>query len=79
MAPHMLARRFLAETGLTLGAWRQRARLMRAQEILAAAGHGVTAAALKSGYANISAFIAMFKRAYGVTPGRYDSHGLLAA
>lgn len=74
MAPRTLARRFLAETGLSLGAWRQRARLMRAQEILAA-GRGVTAAALESGYDNVSAFIAMFKREYGVTPGRYDGRG----
>lgn len=70
MAPRTLARRFLEETGLTLGAWRQQARLMRAQEMLAA-GHSVTAAALESGYDNVSAFIAMFKREYGVTPGRY--------
>lgn len=74
MAPRTLARRFLAETGLSLGVWRQRARLMRAQEMLAA-GQGVTAAALESGYDNVSAFIAMFKREYGVTPGRYDGRG----
>lgn len=72
MAPRTLARRFLEETGLTLGAWRQQARLMRAQEMLAA-GHSVTAAALESGYDNVSAFIAMFKREYGVTPGRYGN------
>lgn len=72
MAPRTLARRFLAETGLTLGAWRQQARLMRAQEMLAA-GHSVTAAALESGYDNVSAFIAMFKREYGVTPGRHQA------
>ncbi|NMU93501.1 helix-turn-helix domain-containing protein [Achromobacter ruhlandii] len=78
MAPRTLARRFLAETGLTLGAWRQRARLMRAQQMLAA-GHGVTTAALETGYDNISAFIAAFKREYGVTPGRYDGRGPLIA
>ncbi len=72
MAPRTLARRFLAETGLTLSAWRQQARLMRAQEMLAA-GHSVTAAALESGYDNVSAFIAMFKREYGVTPGRHKT------
>ncbi|CUI57667.1 L-rhamnose operon regulatory protein rhaS [Achromobacter xylosoxidans] len=70
MAPRTLARRFQAETGLTPGAWRQRARLMRAQQMLAA-GRGVTAAALEAGYDNVSAFIAMFKREHGVTPGRY--------
>jgi len=72
MAPRTLARRFQAETGMTLGAWRQRARLMQARERLAA-GHSVTAVALDLGYDNISAFIAMFRRETGLTPGRYAS------
>ena len=67
MAPRTLARHFLAETGLTLSAWRQRARLMRALEMLAA-GAAVTTVALDLGYDNVSAFIAMFKREHGVTP-----------
>ena len=66
MAPRTLARHFLAETGLTLSAW-QRARLMRALEMLAA-GAAVTTVALDLGYDNVSAFIAMFKREHGVTP-----------
>ena len=70
MAPRTLARRFLAETGLPVGAWRQRARLMRAQEMLAA-GAAVTTVALELGYDNVSAFIAMFKRELGATPGRF--------
>lgn len=70
MAPRTLARRFQAETGMTLGAWRQHARLMRAQEMLAA-NVPVTTVALDLGYDNVSAFIAMFKRELGVTPGRY--------
>ncbi|CUJ87822.1 AraC family transcriptional regulator [Achromobacter xylosoxidans] len=77
MAPRTLARRFQAETGLTPGAWRQRARLMRAQQMLAA-GRGVTAAALEAGYDNVSAFIAMFKREHGVTPGRYAEQAPLS-
>ena len=74
MAPRTLARHFLAETGLTLSAWRQRARLMRALEMLAA-GAAVTTVALDLGYDNVSAFIAMFKREHGVTPGRYAPGG----
>lgn len=69
MAPRTLARRFLAETGVTVGAWRQQARLMRAQEMLAA-GAPVTTVALELGYDNVSAFIAMFKRELGATPGQ---------
>ncbi|MCY1215799.1 HTH-type transcriptional regulator NimR [compost metagenome] len=55
-----------------MGAWRQRARLMRAQEMLAA-GAAVTTVALELGYDNVSAFIAMFKRELGTTPGRYSA------
>ena len=74
MASRTLARHFLAETGLTLSAWWQRARLMRALEMLAA-GAAVTTVALDLGYDNVSAFIAMFKREHGVTPGRYAPGG----
>jgi AraC-like DNA-binding protein len=65
-----LARRFVGETGFTFSQWRQRARLLRALELLAA-GEAVTTMALGLGYENVSAFIAMFRRAFGVTPGRY--------
>ena len=49
-------------------------RLMRALEMLAA-GAAVTTVALDLGYDNVSAFIAMFKREHGVTPGRYAPGG----
>jgi len=70
ISPRTLSRRFLAETGLTFADWRQRARLMRAVEMLAA-GTPVTTIALSLGYDNVSAFIAMFRRQHGVTPGRF--------
>ena len=64
------ARLFVKETGLTFGQWRQQLRL------LVAMGHlsqetGVAQAASAVGYADVSAFIALFKRAMGETPGRY--------
>ena len=65
-----LARLFVRETGLTFGAWRQQARLLKALELLAA-GQPVTATALDLGYDSPSAFIAMFKKALGVSPGKY--------
>lgn len=65
-----LARRLVDETGFAFGQWRQRARLLRALERLAA-GDAVTRVALELGYENVSAFIAMFRRHFGVTPGRY--------
>ncbi len=65
-----LARLFVKETGLTFGAWRQQARLLKALEWLAE-GRPVTAIALDLGYESPSAFIAMFRRAFGVPPGHY--------
>lgn len=65
-----LERLFLAETGVSLGRWRQQARLLAGLERLAL-GHSVTRVALTVGYDSTSAFIAMFKRALGVTPSRH--------
>ena len=70
MTPRTLARHFAAETGLSLTQWRQRARALRAIECLAA-GQAVTMIALDLGYDNVSAFIAMFRRVMGTTPGQY--------
>jgi AraC-like DNA-binding protein len=65
-----LARLFVAETGLTFGAWRQRLRLLTAMTRLAA-GEPVTTVALDLGYASPSAFTAMFRRRMGAAPTRY--------
>jgi len=65
-----LERLFRAETGLPFGLWRQRARLLRALQLLAEGGT-VTAAANAVGYESTSAFVFAFRRALGTTPGRY--------
>ncbi|HAA93493.1 MAG TPA: AraC family transcriptional regulator [Rhodospirillaceae bacterium] len=65
-----LARLFLAETKMSFRAWRQQLRLMRALEMLAADVQ-VTTVALDLGYESLSAFTAMFRRAFGVPPTRY--------
>jgi AraC-like DNA-binding protein len=65
-----LQRLFPAQTGLSLEAWRQKARLIHAVAALSG-GAPVTVAALDCGYDSLSAFIAAFKRQFGVTPGRY--------
>lgn len=70
VSPRTLNRRFPMETGYSLGAWRQRARLLRGLELLAE-GRSVTTVALELGYCNISAFIALFKRTFGITPTQY--------
>lgn len=69
-----LERLFLRETGMTFGRWRQQARLLKALGSLAE-GASVTNAALDVGYESTSAFIAMFKRVLGETPGRYYMDG----
>jgi AraC-like DNA-binding protein len=65
-----LQRLFPKETGLTLDAWRKKARLAAAAAALGC-GSSVASAALDCGYESPSAFITAFKRQLGVTPGRF--------
>ena len=65
-----LSRRFVGETGFTFTAWRQRARLMRSLELLAA-DLPVTSIALDLGYSTASAYIRLFRQAFGETPALY--------
>ena len=65
-----LQRVFPKETGLTIEAWRQKARLIHSVGCLAS-GARVTDAALDSGYQSVGAFIGAFTRQFGITPGRY--------
>lgn len=65
-----LQRLFQAETRLPLETWRSRARMQQAVVVLAG-GASVTETALEAGYQSPSAFIAAFKREFGVTPSRY--------
>jgi AraC-like DNA-binding protein len=69
-----LERRFQAETGMTLGRWRQQRMLLRGLERLAG-GATVAAASTVAGYATPSAFIAAFRKVFGATPSRYFSGG----
>lgn len=64
-----IERRFQEETGMTFGKWRQQLRLMQAMRLLAE-GAKVTHAAMEAGYSTPSAFISMFRRAWGTTPAR---------
>lgn len=71
LSARTLSRRFVLETGLTFSAWRQRARLMRALELLAT-GQPVGSVALDLGYATASAFIAAFRQSLGSTPSAFQ-------
>jgi AraC-like DNA-binding protein len=65
-----LERLFHAETGMSLGQWIRRERLLRALPLLAASQPVATVAG-ELGYSSPSAFIAMFRRELGATPGHY--------
>ncbi len=65
-----LTRLFTSQTGLTFRDWRQQVRLLEALTRLGD-GQPVTAVAMDLGYESQSAFISMFKRALGKTPGKY--------
>lgn len=65
-----IERLFLAETAMRVGDWRRRVRLLHAVRRLAER-ESVTNAASESGYASVSAFVAVFRKTFGTTPGRY--------
>ncbi len=67
-----LARLFRAETSMTFRTWRQHLRVLEALRRLAQ-GEPVTTVALDVGYDSPSAFVQMFKKCLGRTPGRYFS------
>ena len=65
-----LARRFRRETGMSFGQWRQQMKIMEALRRLGLQ-EPVTLVAIELGYDSPSAFISMFKKTLGLTPGRY--------
>jgi AraC-like DNA-binding protein len=65
-----LQRHFSEETGLSIEAWRQKARLVHSAAALAS-GASVTDAAIDCGYDSPSAYISAFRKQFGVTPGRF--------
>lgn len=77
MSPRTLERQFKAETGLSLRSFRRQAKLLRALELLAS-GMSVGKVSDEIGFGEPSAFIAVFRSAFGVTPGRYLEHRGLA-
>lgn len=70
LSTRTLSRLFRSETGCSFAQWRQQARLTHALERLAS-GEAVASVADALGYASVSAFVAMFRRSFGQSPGRY--------
>ncbi|GAA3397558.1 AraC family transcriptional regulator [Cryptosporangium minutisporangium] len=65
-----LERVFRAETGMSVGQWRRRYRMLEALRLLAA-GESATSVAARVGYATPSAFSAAFRAELGGTPARW--------
>lgn len=65
-----LARAFLVSTGQSFTEWRQRLRV-QVSLVLLASGWAVADVADEVGYNNASAFISVFRRVTGETPGRF--------
>ncbi len=70
VAPRTLARKFRRDARMTFTQYRAELRLHTAIERLAA-NHPVTTIAYDLGFGSPSNFIAMFRKATGVTPGSY--------
>ncbi|MCG8710760.1 helix-turn-helix transcriptional regulator [Brenneria sp. 4F2] len=70
LSARSLSRLFLAQTGINFARWRQQARLLRSLALLAN-GDPVGNVAAACGYENVSAYIAVFRQRFGVTPGGY--------
>ncbi|GAA3256589.1 helix-turn-helix domain-containing protein [Dactylosporangium siamense] len=67
-----LERVFRTDTGMTVGQWRRRLRMLEALRLLAA-GMTATAAGARVGYATPSAFGAAFRAELGATPAHWFS------
>lgn len=70
MSERNLARLVVKETGLSFRRWRQQLQLIIAIRLLIS-GSSVQQVASELGYDSTNAFITMFKKALGNTPGRY--------
>ncbi|WP_448120961.1 AraC family transcriptional regulator [Xanthomonas arboricola] len=69
-----VSRLFPLETGMTLKAWRQRARIIWAMEQLAR-GKTIPAVATQAGFASTAAFSAAFRQVTATTPSAFKGGG----
>ncbi|VVE62524.1 AraC family transcriptional regulator [Pandoraea pnomenusa] len=72
LSPFHAARLFSRETGLAPHAWRNQLRLARALPALRA-GVSATDVALAQGFSDLSHFTRYFRRAFGVSPGKWSA------
>lgn len=70
MSPRSFERFVLKETGMTFGRWRRQLQVLVAIRLLVT-GMSVQNTAWELGYDSVTAFITMFKKTLGTTPGQY--------
>ncbi|MDD1787523.1 AraC family transcriptional regulator [Burkholderia gladioli] len=70
LSERSLARLVMAETGLSFGRWRRQLHIVVAIQRLST-GLPVQRVAAELGYESVNAFITMFKKVLGKTPGHY--------
>jgi AraC-like DNA-binding protein len=69
--PRHLSRTFRAVVGMSFREKQTELRLLRARELLASTRSKVLEVALESGYESLSLFNLMFKRRFGLSPGKW--------
>jgi transcriptional regulator GlxA family with amidase domain len=69
--PRHFSRVFNEVVGMSFRKKQSEVRLLRAQELLATTESKVLDVAMESGFQSVSLFNLMFKRRFGVTPGRW--------
>lgn len=67
-----LSRLFIKELGLSFSKWRKQLRLVAAIEMLEK-GTAVSQISFELGYNSAAAFIEMFRKEFGVSPGKYST------
>lgn len=72
MSERTLNRLIVKQTGMSFGRWRQQCQIMFALKRMAE-GEAVKSIAFELGYETPSAFILMFKKVLGQSPGRYKA------
>jgi AraC-like DNA-binding protein len=70
LSERTLARRFVGDTGMSFSRWRRQLGVMLAVKWLAG-GASIRDVASELGYESIPSFVTMFRKATGVSPGRY--------
>lgn len=70
MSGRTLERLMSRETGMSFGRWRQQLSIMLAVKWLAG-GASIQQVAADLGYESVPSFVTMFKKAAGISPGRY--------